>query len=135
MSTLAIDYGTKKIGLAIEVEGIAFPLSIIATKEVFSYIPKLVKERNVDTIIIGIANHMDGTTSDQAIRTREFGKKLQNLLPKDMKYIEWDERLTTFEAKNAVDPFGKDPRKAIDDVAASILLQSYLDQLKIYRNN
>lgn len=88
------------------------------------------KERGVDTIIIGIANHMDGTTSDQATRTREFQKKLQNLLPKDMKYIEWDERLTTFEAKNAVDPFGKDPRKAIDDVAASIMLQSYLDQLK-----
>ncbi|MDD5377510.1 MAG: Holliday junction resolvase RuvX [Candidatus Gracilibacteria bacterium] len=130
MSTLAIDYGTKKIGLAIAVEGIAFPLSIIATKEAFSHLPKLVKERGVDTIIIGIANHMDGTTSDQATRTREFQKKLQNLLPKDMKYIEWDERLTTFEAKNAVDPFGKDPRKAIDDVAASIMLQSYLDQLK-----
>ena len=48
---------------------------------------------------------MDGSVSDQAIRTREFIKKLQNLLPKSIKYIEWDERLTTFEAKNAVDPF------------------------------
>jgi len=45
---------------------------------------------------------MDGAVSEQATKTREFGKKLQNLLPKDMKYIEWDERLTTFEAKNAV---------------------------------
>lgn len=127
MSTLAIDYGTKKIGLAIAVEGIAFPLGIIATKEVFSTLPKLVKERKIDMIVIGIANHMDGAVSEQATKTREFGKKLQNLLPKDMKYIEWDERLTTFEAKNAVDPLGKDPRKAIDDVAASIFLQSYLD--------
>lgn len=127
MSTLAIDYGTKKIGLAIAVEGIAFPLSIIATKEVFSYLPKLVKERGVDAIVIGIANNMDGTTSEQATRTREFQKKLENILPKNIKYVEWDERLTTFEAKNAVDPFGKDPRKAIDDVAASILLQSYLE--------
>ncbi|EKD29332.1 MAG: hypothetical protein ACD_78C00441G0004 [uncultured bacterium (gcode 4)] len=130
MSTLAIDYGTKKIGLAIEVEGIAFPLAIIATKEIFSSLPKLIKERHIDTIIIGIANHMDGTISEQAIRTREFRKKIQNLLPKDMRYIEWDERLTTFEARNALDPFGKDPRKNIDDVAASILLQSYLTSIK-----
>lgn len=127
MSTLAIDYGTKKIGLAVAVEEIAFPLAIITTKEAFSYLPKLVKERKVDTIIIGIANHMDGSISDQAIRTREFQKKLQNILPKDIKYIEWDERLTSFEAKNSVDPLGKDPRKLIDDIAAGILLQSYID--------
>lgn len=127
MSTLAIDYGTKKIGLAIAVEEIAFPIAIIATKEAFSRLPKIVKERGIDIIVVGIANHMDGTTSEQAIRTREFQKKLQNILPKDMRYIEWDERLTTFEAKNSMDPLGKDPRKAIDDVAASIFLQSYLD--------
>lgn len=130
MSILAIDYGTKKIGLAVAVEGIAFPVAIIATKEAFSYLPKMVKEREIDTIIVGIANHMDGTVSEQATRTREFQKKLQNILPKDVQYIEWDERLTTFEAKSAVDPHGKDPRKAIDDVAASILLQSYLDSNK-----
>jgi putative Holliday junction resolvase len=130
MSILAIDYGTKKIGLAIATQGIGFPLSIIATKEAFSLLPKIIKERGVDVILIWIANHMDGTTSDQATRTREFQKKLSNLLPKDMKYVEWDERLTTFEAKNALDPLGKDPRKAIDDVAASILLQSYLDSPK-----
>ncbi|NCP77250.1 Holliday junction resolvase RuvX [Candidatus Gracilibacteria bacterium] len=135
MSTLAIDYGTKKIGLAVAVEEIAFPVAIIATKEVFSYLPKIVKERGVDTIIIGIANHMDGSVSDQATRTRKFQQKLRNLLPKDIKYIEWDERLTTFEAKNSMDPFGKDPRKAIDDVAASIFLQSYLDSTKKSKNN
>ncbi|MDD2891848.1 MAG: Holliday junction resolvase RuvX [Candidatus Gracilibacteria bacterium] len=134
MSTLAIDYGTKKIGLAIAVEEIAFPIAIIATKEAFSRLPKIVKERGINTIVIGIANHMDGTTSEQAIRTREFQKKLQNILPKDIQYIEWDERLTTFEAKNSMDPFGKDPRKAIDDVAASIFLQSYLDSTQKSKN-
>jgi putative transcription antitermination factor YqgF len=102
MSTLAIDYGTKKIGLAIAVEGIAFPLTIIATKEIFSFLPKIVRERNIDIIVIGIANHMDGTTSDQATRTREFQKKIQNLLPKNIMYIEWDERLTSFEAKSSM---------------------------------
>lgn len=81
-------------------------------------------------MIIGIANHMDGTISEQALRTREFQKKLQNILPKDIQYTEWDERLTSFEAKNAVDPFGKDPRKLIDDIAAGIMLQSYLDASK-----
>jgi putative Holliday junction resolvase len=131
MSTLAIDYGTKKIGLAIEIEGIAFPLAIVATKKIFSYLPKLIKERHINMILIGIANHMDGTTSDQATRTRDFQRKLQNILPKDMKYIEWDERLTTFEARSSLGQIGtKFIRDNIDDVAASILLQSYLDQAK-----
>lgn len=128
MSILAIDYGTKKIGLAIAVEGIAFPSGIIATKEAFSQLPKLVKERGVDTIVIGIANHMDGTVSEQASRTREFGKKLENILPKNITYIEWDERLSTFEARSSLGHIGtKSVRDSIDDVAASIFLQSYLD--------
>lgn len=130
MSILAIDYGTKKIGLAIEIEWIALPLSIIPTKEAFSRLPKIIKERHIDMILIGIANHMNGTISEQALRTREFQKKLQNILPKHIQYIEWDERLTSFEAKNAVDPFGKDPRKLVDDIAAGILLQSYLNAMK-----
>lgn len=131
MPILAVDYGTRKIGLAIEVESIAFPLSVIPTKEIFSHLPKLVKEREIDTILIGIANHMDGSTSDQAIRTREFQKKLQNILPKNTQYIEWDERLTTFEARSSLGHIGtKSVRDNIDDVAAAILLQSYLDSSK-----
>ncbi len=131
MSILAIDYGTKKIGLAIAVEGIAFPIGIVPTKEAFSRIPKLIQERTVDMIVIGIANHMDGTLSEQATRTREFQKKLQNILPKNIQYIEWDERLTTFEARSSLGQLGtKFVRDNIDDVAASILLQSYLDGVK-----
>ncbi|MDP2103783.1 MAG: Holliday junction resolvase RuvX [Candidatus Gracilibacteria bacterium] len=131
MSYLAIDYGTKKIGLAIEVEGIAFPLSIIPTKEAFSAIPKIVRERNIDTIVIGIANNMDGTISDHATRTREFIQKLTNILPKTLKYVEWDERLTTFEARSSLGQIGTaHVRDAVDDVAASIFLQSYLESEK-----
>lgn len=128
MPILAIDYGTRKIGLAIEVESIAFPLFVVPTKEIFSRIPTIVKEREIDTIVIGIANHMDGSISDQAVRTREFQKKLRNLLPKDIQYIEWDERLTTFEARSSLGHIGtKSVRDNIDDVAAAILLQSYID--------
>lgn len=131
MSHLAIDYGTKKIGLAVELEGIALPFRIIETKQAFSYLPKLVLERNIHTIIIGIANHMDGNVSEQAIRTREFQKKLQNILPKDVQYIEWDERLTTSEARISLGQIGTSQvRDAVDDVAASILLQSYIDSTK-----
>ena len=131
MPHLAIDYGTKKIGLAVEVEGIAFPLSIIETKKAFSSLPKLVSERQIDTIVIGIANNMDGTVSEQATRTREFMKKLKLLLPKNMRYIEWDERLSTFEARSSLGQIGtKSIRDAIDDVAASIFLQSYLESIK-----
>lgn len=131
MIHLAIDYGTKKIWLAIEVEGIAFPFSIIRTKEAFSTIPKIVRERNIDSIIIGIANNMNGTVSDHATRTREFVKKLTNILPRDITYVEWDERLTTFEARSSLGQIGTaHVRDEVDDVAASILLQSYLESEK-----
>lgn len=74
---------------------------------------------------------MDGTVSEQADRTREFQKKLGNILPKDIKYIEWDERLSTFEARSSLGQIGtKSIRDNIDDVAASIFLQSYLDGTK-----
>lgn len=128
MSHLAIDYGTKKIWLAIEIEGIAFPLSIIRTKEAFSAIQKIIRERNIETIVIGIANNMDGTVSDHATRTREFMKKLANILPRNIIYIEWDERLTTFEARSSLGQIGTaHVRDEVDDVAASIFLQSYLE--------
>ncbi|EKD29523.1 MAG: hypothetical protein ACD_78C00371G0001 [uncultured bacterium (gcode 4)] len=131
MTHLAIDYGTRKIWLAIEVEGIAFPLSIIPTKEVFTHLPKIVRERSIDTIVIGIANHMDGTVSEHATRTREFMKKLTNILPKTLKYVEWDERLTTFEARSSLGQIGTaHVRDAVDDVAASIFLQSYLESIR-----
>ncbi len=74
---------------------------------------------------------MDGTLSEQATRTRIFRDKLSNILPKDISYIEWDERLTTFEARSSLGHFGtKHIRENIDDIAASILLQSYLDSIK-----
>jgi putative Holliday junction resolvase len=88
-------------------------------------------ERNISTIIIGMAHNMDGTISDQVKQTRIFQHKLSNLISKAMTYIEWDERLTTFEARNSLGHIGtKNIRQNIDDVAASILLQSYLDALK-----
>lgn len=129
MTHLAIDYGTKKIGLAVEVQGIAFPLEIIETKKAFSYLPKLIIERKIDTIVVGIGNNMDGTNSEQADRTREFMKKLKPLLSKEIRYVEWDERLSTFEARLSLGQIGsKSVRDPIDDVAASIFLQSYLEQ-------
>jgi len=132
MNYLAIDYGTRKIGLAGNVGTIALPLSIIATKDIFKSLPPIVGERKIDTIIIGIANHMDGRTSEQSERTREFVKKLSSILPKTMPIVEWDERLTSFEAKNSLLQAGaKNRRETIDDMAASILLQSYLDSVKI----
>lgn len=128
MTHLAIDYGTKKIGLAIEVQSIAFPLCIIETKNAFSKLKELVDEKKIHTIVVGIGNNMDGTTSEQAIRTREFIKKLRNTLPKEIEYVEWDERLSTFEARSSLGQIGtKFIRENIDDVAASIFLQSYLE--------
>jgi len=71
---------------------------------------------------------MDGRESDQSVRTREFVKKLASIIPKSIRIVEWDERLTTSEARFAMIQMGNNnPREQIDDIAASILLQSYID--------
>lgn len=129
MTFLAIDYGTKKIGLAASVESVALPLCIIATKNIFRELPEIVRERQIDTIVVGIADHMDGRISEQSVRTRSFIGKLASIVPKSVRIVEWDERLTTNEARLSMTQMGnKDPRAQIDDIAASILLQSYIDR-------
>lgn len=131
MTTLAIDYGTKKIGLAADVNAIAFPISIVATKDIFRTLPQIIAERQIDTIVVGIANHMDGRVSEQTERTRAFIKKLASIVSKTTHIIEWDERLTSYEAKSSLIRAGADNRREqIDDIAAAILLQSYLDSIK-----
>ena len=110
---------------------IAFPICIVATKDIFRVLPGILSERKVDTILVGIANHMDGRVSEHAIKTRDFIKKLTSIVPKTIAFIEWDERLTSLEAKLSMERAGgNNPRELIDDMAASILLQSYLDAQK-----
>ena len=132
---LGIDHGKSRIGLAIsdELASFAHPYRTLqaggnATVE----IQAIVVQEQVEGIVIGLPKNMDGTLGPSAESAKAFGQKLGRLLPA-VKIIFWDERLTTREAQRALHEAGKNTKqskKMIDQVAAQILLQSYLDSLQ-----
>ncbi|MDD2487360.1 MAG: Holliday junction resolvase RuvX [Candidatus Gracilibacteria bacterium] len=127
MNYLGIDYGTRKIGLAINVENISVPLKIIENKSAVDQIKQIVNDRKIDQIIIGIADHVNGRESDHSRRIKSFSGILRKDIGIDV--IFHDERFSSFEAKTSMENIGmkKFDSKRLDDVAACIILQSYLD--------
>ncbi|MBQ3047558.1 MAG: Holliday junction resolvase RuvX [Clostridia bacterium] len=133
MRKMALDYGEVRIGIAF-----SDLLNIIANgyetytrrdEEVdIKYICNLAKEREVDTIVLGLPMNMDGTEGERAIATREFGSKLEKASGLTIKYL--DERLTSVSAERLLieaDMRREKRKQVIDKVSATIILQNYLD--------
>lgn len=136
MKILAIDLGDVRTGLAIsDANGIlASPIGTISEpdKKILSNkILDIVKQNNVGKIVLGLPKNMDGTEGDSAKKSREFGACLKNC--SGLNVVFQDERGTTLEASgylNVSDVRGKKRKKIIDSVAATIILQNYLDSQK-----
>jgi putative holliday junction resolvase len=132
---LGIDHGKSRIGLAIsdELASLAHPYRTLqAGGNVTVEIQAIVAQEQIEGIVIGLPKNMDGTLGPSAESAKAFGQKVGRLLP-GVKIILWDERLTTREAQRALHAAGKNTKqskKMIDQVAAQILLQSYLDSLQ-----
>jgi putative Holliday junction resolvase len=128
---LGLDFGRARIGVAIsdELQLLAHPLETISAKQKpESRISKIVDERNVDHIVAGVPRQMDGQIGTAATEVLEFVEKLRGMLPCPV--VTWDERLTTAAAQRALRDAGKNTRETrgyIDQVAAQMILQSYLD--------
>ena len=125
MVIIAIDFGEKKIGLAVgNTETMtSSPISILKkTKSGFNWaeLTKQILEWEPSKIIIGKPLNMDGTRSDIMEIVESFGKKLESLIDIDIEYF--DERLTSFEARLL-----DEDSEMIDDVAAKIILDSWLN--------
>lgn len=136
MKKLGIDYGDSRIGIAL-----SDSLNILASgKETYkthgfnydiAYIEKFAKDNNVDVVIFGLPINMDGTLGERAEKTKEFAEKFSAKSGIKIEYV--DERLTTVESERRLIEIGtrRDKRKeVIDMVAATIILQSYLDKVK-----
>jgi putative Holliday junction resolvase len=129
---LGIDFGTVRIGLAIsdELRLLAHPLETISPKaKAAGRIAQIVQERNIDRVVVGIPRKMSGEIGKAARETLEFVEKLQAILP--CQVIPWDERLTTVAAHRALRDAGRKTRTTrhlVDQVAAQMILQGYLDQ-------
>ena len=129
---LAIDFGRARIGTAIsdELQLLAHPLETIAANErSIARITEIVRERKVDHVVVGIPWQLSGRIGTAASHTLSFVEKLQAILPCPV--VTWDERLTTVAAHRALREAGKKMRGTrdyVDQVAAQMILQGYLDR-------
>lgn len=131
---LGIDLGDARVGVAIsdDLGMLAHPLETIAVKtsDVKKRILTLVAERGVQTIVVGMPRNMDGTYGPAATKAKEFIEALRSST--EIKVIAWDERLTTVSAQRSLHEAGKNTKKQrpiIDQVAAQIILQGWLDSV------
>ena len=133
MRILALDHGTVRIGVALsdELKMIASPLEFIPAEpvaDVFAKLRELIREKEVELIVIGMPRNMDGSYGPAAEKVREFATALKDAIAIPIKL--WDERLTSTQANRLLISGGvrRNQRKEkVDGMAAAILLQSYLD--------
>ena len=133
---LGVDYGDVRIGLALsdELALLAHPAATLANDgSTLATIRDLIIRKKVTGIVLGVPRNMNGTFGPSADKAKKFGEELRKHLP-EQRLILWDERLTTAEAQRVLHGAGKNTkssRPVIDQVAAQILLQSYLDSLQL----
>ena len=132
---LGIDLGEARIGLAIsdELGMLAHPLETIHVKNTpdpVARIAQILDREKISTIILGMPRNMNGTYGPAAEKTKAFAEKLKAGTGAEIKF--WDERMTSRAAQRALHESGrnvKDSRAVIDQVAAQMILQSYLDSM------
>ena len=138
MKIIGIDLGRRTVGLAIsdELEMIASPLNTYRIREndlqeALNYVKMVIEEKGIKKIVLGLPKNMNGTIGPQACYCLEFQKMLEE--ETKLEVIMIDERMTSIMANNVMleADLSRDKRKQnVDKLAASIILQSYLDSKK-----
>ncbi len=121
---LGVDYGARRSGIAVARENIAFPLTVVHSPALIETLEKFAIEESVDTIVVGLPRRLDGSESDTTHRVRSFAGRLGRALS-DIAIELWDERLSSVEASHVLAQM--DARGPDDAIAASIMLQNFLD--------
>ena len=141
MRVMAIDYGDRRIGIAVSdalgvLCGDAFTMEEWNMARAAQRIAEEVRARDVGTLVLGLPKNMDGSEGERAALSRDFAALLERetgLTP-----VLWDERRSSIEAHAILHANGKKMkahRKTVDAVAASLMLESYLSQLRnTFRN-
>jgi putative Holliday junction resolvase len=129
---LGIDHGDSRIGLAVsdELRMLAHPLETVQNNpKALGRIKAVIAEKSVDVVVIGLPKNMDGTRGEAAKKVEAFAAAIRIELPQT-RVILWDERLTTVAAQRALHEAGrntKNSRPLLDQVAAQMILQGWLD--------
>jgi putative holliday junction resolvase len=132
---IGFDYGTHRIGIAISdpLRITAQPLctvSVVNTGELPEQLKKIVSDLDIETAVVGLPLHMNGSEGESAGKARLFARMFQEEYT--IPVIFWDERLSSLSAERAMleHNMRRDKRKKHRDViAAVIILQNYLDFL------
>ena len=139
MRILGLDYGARTVGTAVS-DGLMLTAQTLKTidrkeenklRRTLREIEALISEYQADTIVLGLPLHMDGSMSERAEKTLEFKELLEKRT--GLQVILRDERLTTVAADEILEESGVSPRdrkKYIDSIAAGIILQDYLNEIR-----
>ena len=129
---LAIDYGTKRTGLAVtdEMQIIASGLTTVETKQLLPFLKTYVLTENVEKIVVGLPKQMDNSASESEVYIQKFLVQLEKALPQ-IPVDRVDERFTSKMAFQTMIDSGlkKKQRKnkaLVDEISATLILQSYL---------
>ena len=137
MIIMSVDLGKARTGIAVSDigEGFAFPKKVITeynTERLIEKICESAKEYEAQLIVVGVPKNMDGSSGWRAEECTEIGEKIKEL--SGLEVVMWDERCTTVSAHtylNMNDTKGKKRKAVVDAVAATIILEDYLN----YRKN
>ncbi len=127
-SVLGLDIGEKRIGVAIAEPPIfiAHPIDTInALEEASEQLAKIIKDRDVEKIVIGLPRNLSGDETAQSLVVQELTKKLN--IPDSIEVIWQDESLTSVKAEEELEARGKPFEKGdVDALAATYILEDYL---------
>lgn len=141
ISALGLDVGRKRIGIA-GCDGTGLIATGLTTIERQSFnqdvaqIQRLVQERRVQVLVVGLPYSMNGSVGFQAKQVQKFAQRLAQALQLPLEYI--DERLTSFEAEQLLQVEKRSPsrhKSLVDRKAAAIILQQWLDQRRQRQRN
>ena len=132
MRIMAIDYGDAHTGVAVSdptglLAGVTLTIHSRKEEVVLSELKKLMKEYQVEELVMGFPRNMDGTEGPRAELYRSFAQKLESIT--GLRPMLWDERRTTIDAHRILFDIGKNAKKrkkTVDAVAASLILEGYL---------
>jgi putative Holliday junction resolvase len=131
--SLGIDLGEARIGIAIsdELGMLAHPVETIVVREVadpLARIAEIIAREKVSVVVLGMPRNMNGTYGPAAEKAKTFAEQLRSRIDCEVKL--WDERLTSVAAQKSLHASGKSvkqSRPVIDQVAAQLILQGWLD--------
>ncbi|WP_313114740.1 Holliday junction resolvase RuvX [Aequorivita sediminis] len=129
---LALDYGSKRTGIAItdELQLIASGLTTVPTPELIDFLKKYIASEKVELVLVGEPKQKDGTPSNIEVEIQKFLKKFSNIFP-DLQVKRVDERYTSKMAFQTMIDSGLKKKQRrnkalVDEISATIILQEYL---------